>query len=364
MKANSFTEFQQLEEVILGKAYSPDDVECMRAVRDNETVDLLQQIFRETEEDIQVLETFLEDNGVTVRRPTIQFDMEVEKYLDGNWRPRVDLHQFGYTFPTHPLMPRDTAGVYGNTIVEFFTKTSSRYFENWSYQNIFTEYYDAGSDWISMPTPMLEGKPGDESNRQYDDIQKILYHAANILKCGKDIFYTGIRPQYGQGKGTERGLEWIKRVLGREFTLHPIHAGGHADGKMAIIKPGLVMCWNPDVLPDKMKGWDVIQVPDTSGHFPEEFKNIRKRREHKDFIVPYMKNFIGYCDETVFDVNCFSVNEELLITNGYHKETADNLKSHGVTVYPWHFRHQWFWDGAVHCLTMDTKRKGGQEDYF
>jgi len=60
----------------------------------------------------------------------------------------------------------------------------------------------------------------------------------------------------------------------------------------------------------------------------------------------------------------FSVSEELVITNGYNKEIYKQFNKHNIEGWPWHFRHQHFWDGAVHCLTMDTIREGGQEDYF
>ena len=29
---------------------------------------------------------------------------------------------------------------------------------------------------------------------------------------------------------------------------------------------------------------------------------------------------------------------------------------------PW--RHRWFWDGGLHCITLDLVRQGVQQDYF
>ena len=28
------------------------------------------------------------------------------------------------------------------------------------------------------------------------------------------------------------------------------------------------------------------------------------------------------------------------------------------------FRHRWFWDGGLHCITLDLYREGTQQDYF
>jgi hypothetical protein len=29
---------------------------------------------------------------------------------------------------------------------------------------------------------------------------------------------------------------------------------------------------------------------------------------------------------------------------------------------PW--RHRYFWDGGLHCITLDLRRDGTQQDYF
>ena len=40
------------------------------------------------------------------------------------------------------------------------------------------------------------------------------------------------------------------------------------------------------------------------------------------------------------------------------------LKKHNMEpVYvPW--RHRYFWDGGLHCITLDLYREGTQQDYF
>jgi hypothetical protein len=357
-KASVYTEFQPLEEVIVGKAYPPEYVDHFDDV---ELREMLQKIFRETEEDIQKLIAFLEGEGVTVKRPSVLFDLKWNEGPNNERKPRVNLHQFKFSFPNQPLMPRDTAGVYGENILEFYTKNCGRYFDNWSTYEIFKDYYKNGANWLSMPPPLLSDEPQEYSD--YND-ERLLFHAANILKCGKDIFYTGVQPNQPKGKGTNLGMEWFQRVLGDEFRFTQIDAGGHLDGKMAILKPGVVACWNPKVIPEKMKNWNIIKVPDTWGNLPEEFLNVRKKRFYKDFVERWLNEWIGYCDETVFDVNMFSVREDLVITNGYNKEIYDQFKQNNIEAWPFHFRHQHFWDGAIHCLTLDTRRKGGKEDYF
>jgi glycine amidinotransferase len=353
-----FSEFQPLKEVIVGRAYPPEYVDHFE---DEELKEMLKQILFETEEDIQKLISFLEQQGAKVKRPKVLFDLKFNDGPNNKRRPRVDLHQFSFSFPNQPLMPRDTGGVYGKRVVEFYTKNCGRFFDNWSTYEIFHSYFKLGAQWLSMPPPLL--KMEDTEYQDYND-STVLFHAANLLKCGKDLFYSQTQPLYKSGKGTVDGIAWIKQTLGDEFRLNPVDAGGHLDGKMAILKPGVVACWDKNIIPDKMANWEIIQVPPTFGKLPESLRNARKKRFYKDFVERWLKEWIGYCDETVFDVNMFSVNESLVVTNGFNKEVYAQLNANGIEAWPFQFRHQHFWDGAVHCLTLDTVREGGQHDYF
>ena len=49
----------------------------------------------------------------------------------------------------------------------------------------------------------------------------------------------------------------------REFPCHELvemNAYGHVDGKISILRPGLVLAWNKDHIPEIMKDWDVILI--------------------------------------------------------------------------------------------------------
>tara|TARA_Y100000590_G_scaffold297354_1_gene335061 strand:- start:6707 stop:7777 length:1071 start_codon:yes stop_codon:yes gene_type:complete len=355
MKANSWTEFQPLKEVILGKGYTTDWLTKEQFPEDDLRAGL-KQIFEETEEDVLKVKDFLESVGVNVLRPEITFDLN-KKF------GQIDLSKFKFQFPNHPLQPRDTAGVYGDTLVHFYTGNNGRFFENWGTYNHFIEYYKQGNNWISMPMPNFDSPT--QGYEEHDD-KKILYHSANILRCGKDIFYSAVHPTRGhhKGKGSNLGMEWLQRAFGDKFRYHIVNVGGHLDGKLALLRPGLLACWDKEDIPEVLKSWDVIEVPKTAWNVPDYFTKTRKKRWYQEFVSEYLTEWIGYCDETVFDVNCFSVNENLVITNGYHKETYDKFKAHGIEAWPWHWRHKHFWDGGIHCLTMDTIREGNQEDYF
>jgi N-dimethylarginine dimethylaminohydrolase len=349
-----FTEFQPLEEVIVGSAYPPN---AFSYSEDTELRDGLRKILEETEEDLQVLVKIIEDFGAKVRRPKNLFE------LGSNGKAnRVDLGRFNFTFPNHALMPRDTVMILANKILQTYTRSENRFLENWAYYDLFMEYFSKGADWISAPTPPLSN-----DTKSYEELSEklLLFHAANFVKCGTKIFHS--QPARGEwsgtGKGTIHGLDWFRRQLSSEFNLVPAPCAGHLDGKLAILKPGLVVAWDRNHIPDIMKNWDAIIIEGKSP-FPEHFKKIKKRRFYREFVQEWLKEWIGYVDETVFDVNMFSLSPELVITNGFNKECYKKLKSYGVEAIPWNFRHQFFWDGAVHCVTLDTRRRGGLENYF
>ncbi len=65
---NSYTSWQPLQEVVVGRAYSPDYFDFI----DNLQVrDQLQQILAETEEDLNQLQRTIETYGARVHRPNL-----------------------------------------------------------------------------------------------------------------------------------------------------------------------------------------------------------------------------------------------------------------------------------------------------
>ena len=86
----------------------------------------------------------------------------------------------------------------------------------------------------------------------------ILWETANFAKCGDVILHTqSADKDPDNGKGTERGLEWMKSIL-TDYRFIEVPAGGHIDGKLALLSPGLLMTWREDFIPNELKSWDKI----------------------------------------------------------------------------------------------------------
>ena len=47
-----------------------------------------------------------------------------------------------------------------------------------------------------------------------------------------------------------------------------------------------------------------------------------------------------------------------------NKQVNDFLKKHNIEPVYVPFRHRYFWDGGLHCITLDLYREGKQQNYF
>lgn len=351
---NIYSEFQPLEEMIVGRPYSP---RAFDHLEDKDLRALLQRVMEETEEDCDKLSALLESLGVKVQRPKVILNL-----MDENGKfDKVNLQKFSYTYPNPPLWPRDMFLTYGNQILNLYTRSNSRWLESWSFYQIFHDYFAQGANWLSLPPPII-----DFDKKSYAAYEKevLLFHAACFVRCGKDIFHTLPGIQIENGRGTELGLEWIRRQLGEGVRLNPVQQQGHLDGKIAFIRPGLMVGWiSKEQLPEKLQSWDLIRLK-SKGELPTEFLEMKNRRYYKGFVEKWMSEWIGSVEETYFDVNIISVNEKLVITNGASEYLTGELNKRGVETIPFNFRHRYFWDGGLHCITLDVRRRGGCEDYF
>ena len=86
--------------------------------------------------------------------------------------------------------------------------------------------------------------------------------------------------------------------------------------------------------------------------------------EFADYVDNWLSDWVGLSEETVFEVNMLSINESTILSLNYQKEVHNKLEKHGIEPIYCRFRHRNFWDSGLHCLTVDTVREGGMQDYF
>jgi hypothetical protein len=58
------------------------------------------------------------------------------------------------------------------------------------------------------------------------------------------------------------------------------------------------------------------------------------------------------------------IDEKNVICNNYNEQVFAAFDRFGITPHVINFRHRYFWDGGLHCITSDIHREGIQKDYF
>ena len=78
----------------------------------------------------------------------------------------------------------------------------------------------------------------------------------------------------------------------------------------------------------------------------------------------WLSHWTGYVEETVFDVNMLIIDPKNVIVFNYNKQVFDALDRYGIAPHIVPFRHRYFWDGGIHCVTTDLHRDGTMQNYF
>jgi hypothetical protein len=337
---NSYTSWQPLEEVIVGRAYTPDYFDFI----DNAQVRAqLQQILAETEEDLNALQRTIETYGARVRRPDLpDRDQFIAQQTEGSG------------VPLPPLTPRDWQISLGDRLLRVLPMTEL--------DSICADYADQvinphGDSWDS--DCVLNGAS-----------------ASCIVRVGADVFFDNsdyLRPDQTQ---------WIvDNVLDSRYRVHEARTDGHGDAVFAILKPGVILSSKHDMHLDLARdfpGWSVCRVWDSSiwaamevGKFKYEtnpgawyVQGQTPTAEFSQFVDTYLSKWTGFVAETVFDVNCLVLDEQHVIFSAYNKPVFDFCRSHGIEPIISELRHSYFWDGGVSCCTQDLRRRGGLERYL
>jgi hypothetical protein len=336
----SYTSWQPLEEVIVGRAYSPDYFDFI----DNAQVrNQLQQILVETEEDLDNLQRTIELYGARVRRPNLPNKDEFVRWQTKN-----------NGAPLPPLTPRDWQITLGQKLLRVLPVPEL--------DEICNDYRDQvvnphRGSWD--PDCILNGAS-----------------ASCIVRVGRDVFFDN--SEFLRADQTQ----WIvDNCLGSEYRIHEAITDGHGDAVFAILKPGVILSSKHDVnldLAGDFPGWDVCKIWDSSiwaamevGKFKEENFNGRwyvqgqaPTPEFARFVDTYLNKWTGFVSETVFDVNCLVLDEENVIFSAYNKQVFDFCAKHKINPIISELRHSYFWDGGISCCTQDLRRRGGLETYL
>jgi len=341
---NSYTSWQPLEEVIVGRAYTPDYFDF---INNSQVRNQLQQILSETEEDLENLARTIQQYGAVVRRPELP---------NRDWFHNNQIENNGVPLP--PLTPRDWQITLGQKLLRVLPITELNSICNeYNHQQPGSVVNPHGQNWDEHC--ILNGAS-----------------ASCIVRVGRDVFFDNsefLRPDQSQ---------WIvDNVLGAEYRVHEAVTDGHGDAVFAILKPGVLLSSKHDVnlnFDQDFPGWDVCKVWDSSiwaamevGKFKYDsnpgawyVQGQTPTPEFTEFVDTYLNKWTGFVAETVFDVNCLVLDESHVIFSAYNRQVFDYCNRHQIEPIICELRHSYFWDGGISCCTQDIRRRGGLETYL
>lgn len=403
MKVNSWTHWQPLKQVVLGNVFSP---EFFEDVKDTKLRDSLQRVMYETKEDLDGIKKTLEDLGVEV----IQVDNRWTDILGLN--PYKTFGEFlekskeskSPTALAKPLMsPRDNYITMGNDLIISSQYNPQMAIDGKHPLDMFDVDLTLVKDmWKNIDSKLGPFKPNEQelknelwTEQEYFDMnmkhdpaafRNYVYEtwnfaAPHITRIGDTILVDEGQRNYRKGIA-----EWYNKFRpDHKFKFKLIDIGGHNDGSMNIPKPGLVIGspWmEKDFFKETLPGWDclIIEHPNNfEQQFPKEYEDYKAKKradmlwyvdEEKNntafgnFVDLYLKEWVGFMEESVFEVNMLSIDEKTILSFNKQKEVHNKLRQHGIEPIYTRFRHRHFWDAGLHCLTVDTVREGGCETYL
>jgi hypothetical protein len=330
----------------------------------------MERIAMETEEDYQKLIKLLESFNVEIVRTEINEDFS--QYF---------VPDLGKYLPP-PMTPRDYTAMIGDI---FYMPSDN-----------LTNRYDIlkGSDWPSqcpanqeefdnlpefVKQELKDFNAGHDSMRSILEKQgnKIIYdkdiNSATTTRIGKDLYFG--THTYDQDQNE---LKTRVEKLFPDYRCHVVNTGGHSDGTFCPVKPGLIVSLRDiptyaTTFPD----WEVVYLPGQSWTAVGSFLKLKEKNRGKwwvpgeelnddftDFVETWLGHWVGYVEETVFDVNMLVIDEKNVVCNNYNEKVFAAFDRHGITPHVVNFRHRYFWDGGLHCITSDLHREGVRKDYF
>jgi hypothetical protein len=357
---------------MLGNNYAPEFFNGC----DPKASDPLKRICEETLEDLEGYKTILQDFGVEVIQPELDPN---ERFIDNPHR-----------YPRGPLQPRDHQLVLGNNCFSSAHDHPAIFKKLQEYGKISELKYTApviigeerynlvsGADWPSW----LEFLSNRKNKDFFEDFvwQEALEFSMIDWMSSACCFMIGTKLFVGTDS-TLPGQPEPSDIIGFEmFDIHYGEIDGHSDGNYHPIKPGAILSLHDvQTYSETFPDWDVCYLLDQSWSKVRPFMNLKNKNEGKwwlageedndeftHFVETWLGDWVGYVEETVFDVNVLMLDEHhCCVSNPNNEQVNAFLKKHKVEPVHVPWRHRYFWDGGLHCITLDLYREGTQKDYF
>ena len=363
----------------VGRSYPP---EFYSFIANSHVRGVMERIAQETEEDYQQLINLLKSFNVEIVRPELGKDFS-EYLVAGKYQSPI------------MMTPRDYTAMIGDQF--FMPPTGDEYSiwnkikgADWPDKPTNKEEFNSLPDWIKQELVSM-AKVSNFSELLSHNNQFLIPLESLINSQGNEIIYdkninTAMTSRIGKDLyfGTEAydqdkdALKLQAEKLFPDYRCHVVNTGGHSDATFCPVVPGLIVSlYDIPSYAESFPGWEVIYLPGQSWATVKSFLDLKEKNRGKwwvpgeelnddftDFVENWLDHWVGYVEETVFDVNMLVIDEKNVICNNYNEKVFEAFSRYGITPHVINFRHRYFWDGGLHCITSDLHREGVQKDYF
>jgi len=325
---SSYTGFQPLKEAWLGDVYPEEFAQVV----DPRYRDLFYNISEKTKKDLTQLERKMKELGITVQRPS--FD-RVDTFLDEY-----------ENLLKPPICPRDWAITLGDTLYI----TPQYPYNKTGFESTQELYKSCGQN-----VTVLDRMSG-------DPMCHLIF--PSVVRVGKDILID--LPKY-------ISLEQVQSVveeLANSYRVHISQTGNHSDGVFCPVAPGWIFSTHYQTQYNTtFPGWEIFFLTDTTKARTNGFNGKwwlpdMDYAHYNGAVFDIAKNWIGDSQETIFEVNMLVVDEHNVICIAEDDRACRKLESLGITPHVVNVSTRGFWDGGIHCMTLDIHRHGPKIDYW
>jgi hypothetical protein len=350
-------EWDPLKACVVGRNYPPEFYSFMQNPR---LRNLFEKIAIETEEDYQGIISILEQFDVKVLRPAVP-QVVPQEYIDQNMPIPAPVSS----------IPRDQMIMIGDQFFVFpYTKINRKLNFNWNQMKV--KNFD--SCWEDI-VAYVQSQGNTVHRNEHDQMLRWI-KVNGIFRIGRDLFF-GTKHRVEDHEVLE-AIAYMQHRWLQDYTVWPVTTGGHIDGCMNPLKPGLLFSiFDMDTYEHTFPGWEVEYFDTNRLNAMQGWMDL-KLKNHGKWFIPgadkddeliayvehWLQEWLGYVEETIFDVNVLMIDPKNVIVGSYNEQAFKALERHGITPHIAPMRHRFFWDGGTHCVTAELHREGPRQDWF
>jgi N-dimethylarginine dimethylaminohydrolase len=381
-----YQHWDPLKICIVGKTYPP---EFYKWIKDPKTREKFENLAVETEQDYQKLINLLTTKfDVKVMRPELPLDFD-ELLIEGKWvQPPTAPRDYFIMIRDQFFIPRIPNASHAWSV--FFRQNKQSWWPDYVKPTDFYESWPEYAADIDIKFKAFQHKDQQHLNAKlsfysniFDEIQssgtEIVHtdldfiNGCFVTRAGDDLFFA-TQTYYDDKKAI---LQQVDRLFPNTSN-HVVNAGGHGDAVYCPVAPGLIISLNDiPTYADTFPGWEVVYLPPSNYAHMREFEFSMKRNKGRWFIPGfeqdtnlaqmvdhYFDEWVGQVSETVFDVNILIVDPKNIVVSSHNNQVEQACARHGIDVHVVPFRHKYFWDCGIHCITNDISRDGESRSFI